>query len=314
MISCEGCLKYKKHQQKKEEARQGYKSDKSVSEGKSNNDTIFFSLDLQKVRMLPEIPGVKSAVFTGRICAYNESFSPIGRQKGKSYAIIWHQGISGRNDEDIASAFRKFICRSENRDIKHIVLWMDNCGAQNKNWTLFSTLAAVVNGPVESNLESITLKYFEVGHTYMSADSFHHMVESEAKKLGRLYDFNDFVQCVKQVGIAIQMKLTDFRQWENQFSKGKASKENRPLLDSVNVAQFRKGSPCLFFKKSHTEDVFSYADFLKKTFKHTIVNQESPFLPPQSSYNGIDQSRKDGIIRALVPLMPENRRSFWEQL
>ena len=98
-----------KQQQKKEEARQGYKSDKTVSEGKSNNDTIFFSLDLQKVRMLPEIPGVKSAVFTGRICAYNESFSPIGRQKGKSYAIIWHQGISGRNDEDIASAFRKFI-------------------------------------------------------------------------------------------------------------------------------------------------------------------------------------------------------------
>ena len=80
VLSCEGCLKYKKHQQKKEEARQGYKSDKSVSEGKSNNDTIFFSLDLQKVRMLPEIPGVKSAVFTGRICAYNESFSPIGRQ------------------------------------------------------------------------------------------------------------------------------------------------------------------------------------------------------------------------------------------
>ena len=58
----------------------------------------------------------------------------------------------------------------------------------------------------------------------------------------------------------------------------------------------------------------SHVDFLKKKFKHTIVNQECPFLPPQSSYNGIDQSRKDGIIRALVPLMPENRRSFWEQL
>ena len=119
---------------------------------------------------------------------------------------------------------------------------------------MFSTLAAVVNGPAESNLQSITLKYFEVGHTYMSADSFHHMVESEEKKLGRLYDFIDFVQCVEQVGIVIEMKLEDFRQWENQLSQGKASKENRPLLDSVNVAQFRKGSPVYSLKK-HTPKI-----------------------------------------------------------
>lgn len=88
----------------------------------------------------------------------------------------------------------------------------------------------------------------------MSADSFHHMVESEEKKLGRLYDFIDFVQCVEQVGIAIEMKLEDFRQWENQLSQGKASKENRPLLDSVNVAQFRKGSPVYSLKK-HTPKI-----------------------------------------------------------
>ena len=59
--------------------------------------------------MLPEIPGVKSAVFTGRICAYNDTFSPIGKGKGKSYAMLWHQGIAERNDEDIASTFHKFL-------------------------------------------------------------------------------------------------------------------------------------------------------------------------------------------------------------
>ena len=40
----------------------------------------------------------------------------------------------------------------------------------------------------ESNhLEKITLKYFEVGHSFMSADSFHHRVEKAAKRMKNIY-------------------------------------------------------------------------------------------------------------------------------
>ena len=60
--------------------------------------------------------------------------------------------------------------------MKHIIIWMDNCGPQNKNWTLYTALTAAVNSKDHPYLESITLKYFEVGHTFMSADSFHHQV------------------------------------------------------------------------------------------------------------------------------------------
>ena len=39
----------------------------------------------------------------------------------------------------------------------------------------------------------ITLKYFEPGYTFMSADSFHHRVEQEMqKKKKRLKDFSTF--------------------------------------------------------------------------------------------------------------------------
>ena len=58
-------------------------------------------------------------------------------------------------------------------------------------------------------LETVTLKYFEAGHTYMTADLFHHHVEKEfvrrrcpdeedrdnvAKKSSSVYDFKDFVK------------------------------------------------------------------------------------------------------------------------
>ena len=63
-------------------ARGCYKADTATSEKATVKDTHFACLDLQKVRLLPEISGVKSAVFTQRICAYNESFSPLGKKQG----------------------------------------------------------------------------------------------------------------------------------------------------------------------------------------------------------------------------------------
>ena len=53
--------------------------------------------------MLPEISGVKTANFTQRFAAYNETFSELG--SGQSYGVLWHQAAMGRNDEDITSAY-----------------------------------------------------------------------------------------------------------------------------------------------------------------------------------------------------------------
>ena len=180
-----------------------------LPEKSTDGKTCFYLLDLQKVRMLPEIVRAKSAVFTQRICAYNESFSPTCKRKGKSIAMLWHQGVAGRNDEDIASCFEKFILHEVERDTKYLVLRIDNCGPQNKNWTLYPALVAMVSNSCTS-LETITLKYFEAGHTYTSADSFHHLVEKEAKKMYKLYDFQDFLKCVSNIGRAVNMNPEDF--------------------------------------------------------------------------------------------------------
>ena len=89
------------------------------------------------------------------------------------------------------------IANEIDRDVRHLVIWMDNCGPQNKNWTLYPTLVQAVNDNTNT-LKTITLKYFEAGHTFMSADSFHHQVEKEAKSQGYLYDFKDFCQVCRQ--------------------------------------------------------------------------------------------------------------------
>ena len=48
--------------------------------------------------------------------------------------------------------------------------------------------------------ESIKLKYFESGHTFMSADSVHHSIENQMKRKGSLFDFNNFVDSCEEAG------------------------------------------------------------------------------------------------------------------
>ncbi|KAJ8870778.1 hypothetical protein PR048_027077 [Dryococelus australis] len=126
-----------------------------VNISKIDQDTSYYSADLQKVIMLPRMDTLKTVMFTRRIVAFNESFVPLG---------------GTNNDDD-----------DNGKDTKKIVLWLDNCTAQIKNWTLLSFIAYLVNSE-EVASEEIQLNYFEIGLTFMSADSFHHQVELSLKK------------------------------------------------------------------------------------------------------------------------------------
>ena len=71
----------------------------------------------------------------------------------------------------------------------------------------------------DNKLKTLTLNYFEKGHTFMSVDSFHHLVEEHIRKKKYLYDFNDYVDCVEKSGIAIKMQASDFFDlWKMVFS------------------------------------------------------------------------------------------------
>lgn len=66
----------------------------------------------------------------------------------------------------------------------------------------------------ELNVELLTIKYFQAGHTFMSADSFHHQVELSLKRNPKVFDFNDFKTAVQQSNSSkvdvIDMKIENF--------------------------------------------------------------------------------------------------------
>lgn len=184
---CTVCFSYNTHCNRYKTARKYYQQDAELSKSSENSSKAFFSADLQKVVLLPRLEMFKIAIFCPRIIDFNESFVPVGSStREKPYAVLWHEGISGRKKEDIISAYRAFF--ESKRDCTEITVWTDNCTGQNKNWTFFSFLVQIVNSS-EIAATRIIMKYLEPGHTFMSADSFHHQVENQLQKARKVYDF-----------------------------------------------------------------------------------------------------------------------------
>ena len=75
-MSCQVCYDYEKHLERAIIARSEYMND-SNSYIFRKDETIQ-SVDMQKVIMLTRMPGVKRAVFTKRIVAFNITFAPLG--------------------------------------------------------------------------------------------------------------------------------------------------------------------------------------------------------------------------------------------
>jgi len=128
-------------------------------ENQPDDGEVVVSADLQKVIMIPRIQGSKAALFTRRLIAFNETFANVNEHLSKNhnnFVVIWHEAISGRKGSDIASTFWYFLLA--NRDAKKIIIWLDNCAGQNKNWILYSMLVKAVN----SRLTSVGSDHLEI--------------------------------------------------------------------------------------------------------------------------------------------------------
>ena len=74
---------------------------------------------------------------------------------------------------------------------------------------MFSALIKEINRRA-INANTITIKMFVPGHTFMSADSFHALIEKDIRKKNKLQDFSDLVDIVNERGDAVEMSSDDF--------------------------------------------------------------------------------------------------------
>lgn len=243
--------------------------------------------------------------FNFRLVVFNETFASL--KLDENICVVWHEATRGRSAADVTSSYYNVIKNSDSQ-ITDFIFWADNCSAQNKNWTLYSSLVCFVNA--EWGPSQITIKYFEPGHSFMAADSVHGNISTEMKKYPNIYDFEQLVKIIDKSSKKTRCHVLSFSDFFSFQDGCKVRKNNNiPLLESIRIVQFRKESKSLFYKKSFSDKNFVEVDFLKKKF--IIDFPERPFSVPL----GINTSKKEKILKSLCPaFLDERRKLFWQFL
>lgn len=275
-----------------------------------------------QVVQLPRMESFKEVIFCKRIVAFNETFAPLGGSlNGPVHAFLWNDVIAGRKAYHIASVFYKFFSGLDSKFV--ITLWLDNCSGQNKNWDLMVLLVLLINSST-IDINHINLKYLEPGHTYMSADSFHASVERTMKHVprGEVYNFPDFVDCVKNSGGDVAPKVfvmepLDFFECSFTFKQSVLTKlKTKPKMANIKHIMFSKGSFDIQYSYNYNNNMKKLQILTKKQLNEVskpsfnLIDQ----LQRQTEASGIQKSRKDFIIKKVLPLIPEEKREYWINL
>ena len=292
---CQDCLRLANHEGFAALARTEYQDDKSSPVPPF---TERYSVDMQKVLLLPILP-TKATFFVSRLVCFNETFASLDR--GPSFAVLWHEALSGRNTSDVTSSYYRLI-RERCPPARHFLFWADNCTAQNKNWTIFRAFVQIVNSA--AGPDTITIKFLERGHTYMSADSIHASISTRLKAQSKVEDFQQLLSMIplsRRNLKVIPMEISDFHDW-TPLEKTKLT--NFPKLHDIRMARFEKGSRTFQYKLRLDQQKLSSRPV-------GLANLTGEFPVPRSVVRGLNEGKKRAICSSLLPLIMPIHRDFW---
>ncbi|XP_055627194.1 uncharacterized protein LOC129769139 [Toxorhynchites rutilus septentrionalis] len=316
---CSTCKSHVEHLRLASMSRSAYKDDGD----KIRSKEVVFAVDLQKVIQLPRLEGIKSIVFTQRLLAYNETFAPV-HNYSKAFPVIacvWDESTSGRSAGDITSCFDKVVDWCCSNGLEKVTFWLDNCSNQNKNWNLFLYLTLLLNAK-ETTVKQLTLKFFESGHTFMAADSFHAAVEKAMRNGEPVCTFPEFkrvVQKAKSNVVVEDMSVNDFFEMKMTVSQYTLTNcKPRPYIENIRKIIFEKGSYEMNYSSAvnDSEKMHSCCIMSKKQMK-IVIHKDfnlANILTRRKDPAGITTDRKKALLNAILPVIKEEQKLFWNNL
>ena len=191
--------------------------------------------------------------------------------------------------------------------VSKVIINIDNCSRENKSWYFFGAMLEAVNSQ-EFLFQTINVKYLEKGHTNMSADSAHQIINKKLKSV-KMEDYDDYVNKINELSFQVnKMHMEDFKFFENPVSLTKLNcLSERPYISQFKEVKFSCNSLVLQYRTNFSNS-FKSLDFKKLTWDPL---QQSPSI---KKYKGIPKNKKNDIMKTVLPLIFSNKRTFWENL
>ena len=132
-------------------------------EATENNGTYAITFDLQQALPTPKL-STGPTFYKKKLFCYNLSIHSLYPCQG--YFYMWDESTAGRGADEIGSCLLKHFSQHNIKGTKLIAI-SDNCGGQNKNWSLVSVWLRLL---AQGTFKEILHVCPQVGHTMLPSD------------------------------------------------------------------------------------------------------------------------------------------------
>ncbi|KAL2086584.1 hypothetical protein ACEWY4_017643 [Coilia grayii] len=257
---------YDAHQLRKTQAREQKENDKNKAKEHESYKAVTF--DLEQVLTTPW-SNVSSLYYSRKLSTYNLTVYELGSKDVECY--MWHEGEGCRGSSEISTCVYKYL-KELSPHVKHVVLYSDTCGGQNRN-AAFSTMClhAVSSLP----LSTIDHKYMESGHSQMECDSVHAAVETARRKVS-IYSPDGYYTLVRMarkndpysVHELGHKDFLDFKSLSNHILKNRTKDGEGQAVHWQKIKWFR-------YMKEEQKTIFFKYDFTAPTFRKMTVAKQA---------------------------------------
>ena len=320
---------YHAHIDRKEKVRAAKEADKAAALANAKT-MIYLTFDLEAVLTLP-YANDSQLHYSRKLSVMNFT---VYDSKKDGFCYVWDETQSAKGSHAVSSCLRKYLkyVNDTFSSIKHVVMYCDTCGGQNRNQNIVAAMLHTMNDDEYSNIEIIDLKYFESGHSQMECDSMHSRIEKSRKDL-KLYTPHEYVLIMETARKhprpynVTQMSLDDFLNLEDVCEKYILNRKYDTTGQQVKwlkIKWFRFERSCaskFYFKYDTTDSDFRCVDVSDTSRRRNVSLPSLPIAKYRvpRMYSGprpISVAKKRDLTNLLrkAKAIPATYAKFYESL
>lgn len=304
------------HLRKAEKARLSLKEDKD----RCYDDYYVLTFDLQKALPFPKL-STSVAYYKRNMYVYNLGVHVCNNDQ--AYMYVWPETEGSRGSQEISACIIKHLTGPANH-AKHIVMYSDSCGGQNRNIKVVLSLMKYLQTH-NGSTEKIDFKFVVPGHSYLPNDTDFSFIEKRAKTSSNIFSPRDWYDIIlgcrkKNKYFLTEMTHEDFLSTQN-LEKSVTNRKKNVDGDPLNWLQMRwirieKAEPfAMKYKTTFLAEMpFEVINIQKKSENGrplaSLANVKQDLLYPTS--RPISMAKKKDMIDLLKYIPPIHHQYFKE--
>ncbi|KAK9754394.1 hypothetical protein QE152_g1328 [Popillia japonica] len=251
---------------------------------KTTTDFEAIAMDFQKNVYLPNIP-TNDVYYLRQLSMYSFNIHVLASSMALFYT--YPENLAKKGSDEVCSFLFHFLMNYLQPEVKHLHIFCDSAGGQNKNFSMFRFMHFMVH--TVKRLESIKITFPIRGHSYLECLQVHALhgtycqtaIKNESIKITFPIRGHSYLECDKNMGIVNlkkRMELPD--EWYDLLR----SSRNKPSpFTVVEVDQGMVKGWSEFFK----DKFLRKCPFPTQTIREISCSKEHiRLLSFRSSYNG----------------------------